>query len=165
MTDLGAASNFELEVARRVLVVDDDDLIRSGLKAAMELRGFRVSVAKNGFRGLEQVETSAFDLAIVDIFMPGMDGFEFIRELRMRGHPLPVIIMSGANASPPLAFGSTKMPDYLKMAMALGAVRTLQKPFSPHELTQAIDACFEDFATGRRAPAPSSLSTRFVPRF
>ncbi|PTW59797.1 response regulator receiver domain-containing protein [Breoghania corrubedonensis] len=125
---------------KRILVIDDDELIRSALQAALGLRGFRVRLAKDGAEGMREISRQPVDLIFVDVFMPAMDGFEFIRALRKADHQTPVIVMSGMRVQPPWLFGGVEVPDYLRMAKALGAVRALQKPFSPEELTEALDA-------------------------
>ena len=123
----------------RVLVVDDDELIRNALQAVLERRGFEVRLARDGVEGMGEINAAPVDLVFVDIFMPAMDGFEFIRELRKGDHQTPVIVMSGIGIRPPYAFGGSEVPDYLRMARALGAVRALQKPFSPDELVRVVE--------------------------
>ena len=125
---------------RRVLVIDDDELIRNALQAALSRRGFNVRLARDGVDGMREIGHRPVDLIFVDIFMPAMDGFEFIRALRKADHQTPVIVMSGMRIRPPWLGGGVEVPDYLRMAQALGAVRALQKPFSPEELAEALEA-------------------------
>src|SRR5246500_5834091 len=87
--------------------------------------------------GLRALEDSAFDLMIVDIFMPHMRGFESIRIFHERAPSVPLIAMSGyafANLSAP-------SPDFLRMALELGATRCLRKPFTPDALLTTIKEC------------------------
>jgi CheY-like chemotaxis protein len=80
-----------------------------------------------------------FDLLFLDIFMPGMDGLETMR-LMLRQRPgLPIIIISGR----PIGSDATSEPDFLGMAIKLGAIRTLPKPFRPAELQAAVSSCLE----------------------
>ncbi|WP_321333498.1 response regulator [Breoghania sp.] len=124
-----------------VLVVDDDELIRSALRAILERKGVDVCEAKDGVEGLAQIRHRMIDLIFVDIFMPTMDGFEFIRALRKTHGTVPVAVMSGMNLCLPFLSNDHQPPDYLRMARALGAVHTLKKPFSQDELWDVVDAC------------------------
>jgi CheY-like chemotaxis protein len=121
----------------RILVVDDDLLIRLTLKTVLESVGHAVVLAERGHDGAEAIEAYAFDLAIVDIFMPGMNGLETIKVFRESAPTLPVIAISGyvfRDASDPA-------PDFLRMAVDLGAAACLRKPFTGTQLLDAIAAC------------------------
>ena len=96
-------------------------------------------VADDGRRGLELVGTQSFDLLFLDIFMPGMDGFETLRAVRQQRPSLPIIAMSGR----PMPSDAADGPDFLAMATKLGAVTSLQKPFRPNVLLTAVAACLE----------------------
>lgn len=104
---------------RRILVVDDDALIGQA--------GYRVSTAGSRAEGLALLERSAFDLLVVDVFMPNMRGFEPIRVFHERAPRTPLIAISGG------AFGDPEPtnPDFLRMAARLGATRCLCTPFKP----------------------------------
>lgn len=121
----------------RILVVDDDVLIRLTLKTVLESVGHTVVLAERGHEGAEAIEAYAFDLAIVDIFMPGMNGLDTIRVFRENAPTLPVIAISG------YVFGdaSEPAPDFLRMAVDLGAAACLRKPFTGTQLLDAIAAC------------------------
>lgn len=79
-------SKLEAELARapRVLVVDDASLVRMYYRAVLERAGFVVDEALNGIEGLERVLLATYDLLVVDVNMPKMDGFSFLRALRGR---------------------------------------------------------------------------------
>ena len=125
------------QVTARVLVVDDDPLICMAIEVYLERHNFRVTVADGGEAGLQALENGAFDLMIVDIFMPHMRGFESIRIFHERAPAIPLIAMSG------YAFANlhASAPDFLGMALELGAVRCLRKPFTPAALRSVIDEC------------------------
>src|SRR6188472_760467 len=76
MVDNGAAART------RVLVVDDSSLVRLYYRSALEKAGFEVEQAINGIEAMEKVLSEPFDLVIVDVNMPRMDGFTFLRSLR-----------------------------------------------------------------------------------
>jgi DNA-binding NtrC family response regulator len=119
---------------RRILIVDDDPHIRQATRAWFDHHGFRVSVADGGINGLAALDGSAFDLMIVDVFMPNMPGFESIRMFHRRVPTVPPITSSG------YAFSATE-PDFLRMATRLGAARCLPKPLKPATLLAVIDEC------------------------
>ena len=124
----------------RVLVVDDDPLVCMAIEISLERHGFEVTIADGGDTGLRALECAAFDLMIVDIFMPHMRGFESIRIFHERAPAIPLIAMSGyafANLDSPA-------PDFLRMALELGAARCLRKPFTPMALLTVINECLAE---------------------
>lgn len=124
----------------RILVVDDDPLICSSIRAWLETGGFEVVLADGGLSGLSALEGAVFDVMIVDIFMPGMNGFESIRAFHQRAPSVPIIAISG------LMFRDhhAPAPDFLRMALNLGAAYCLRKPFKPAELILAIEHCLSE---------------------
>jgi CheY-like chemotaxis protein len=124
----------------RILVVDDDPMVCIAIELYLERHGFQVTIADGGEAGLRALEETAFDLMIVDIFMPHMRGFESIRIFHERAPSVPLIAMSG------YAFANldTPAPDFLRMALELGATRCLRKPFAPAALLTVINECLAD---------------------
>jgi len=125
---------------KRILVVDDDPLICSAIRTWLEERGFAVFVADGGETGLNALDSSTFDLMIVDIFMPHMRGFESVRVFHQRAPTVPLIAISGYV----FAEQRTPAPDFLSMALELGATRCLRKPFTPKTLMNVIDMCLQE---------------------
>jgi CheY-like chemotaxis protein len=134
---------------RRILVVDDDVHIRLAIRAWLMRYGFRVAMADGGPNGLAALDDFAFDLMIVDIFMPDMRGFEPIRTFHQRAPAVPPIAISGYAFSGP----ETDNLACLKMARGLGATRCLHKPFRPATLLGVIDACLSEAEPHRRHAA------------
>jgi len=120
-----------------VLVVDDDPAVRTTIRLVLERAGYRVSVASDGRAGLAALAAGGIDLMVVDLFMPGMDGLETLREVRRHRADLPVIVISGTSLDAP----GQSAPDFLAMAVKLGAVSSLQKPFKPRDIIGAVEAC------------------------
>jgi DNA-binding response OmpR family regulator len=120
----------------RVLVIDDQPHVRAGILLALEANGFEAVGAGDANSGLREFQSSQFDLAIVDLYMPGTDGVTLIKALRERAPAFPVIAMSGVllNESHRTAL------DFLPNLPALSDVVCLQKPFRPPELLKAIQA-------------------------
>jgi CheY-like chemotaxis protein len=131
----------------RILVVDDDSMIRLVVKSILERQGHAVVLAECGHDGAEAIEAYAFDAAIVDIFMPDMNGLETIKAFRRAAPGLPIIVMSG------YAFRDANgpAPDFFRMAIDLGATACLRKPFTPAQLQHAVQVCVPGAAS---APKP-----------
>jgi DNA-binding NtrC family response regulator len=127
-----------------VLVIDDDPGVRSVVMLLLEQMGHRAVTAEDGRIGLAKVVSDDFDLLIVDLFMPEMDGFETIRKIRNSKPTIPIIVISG---SP----DRVSAPDYLKMATKLGAIESLRKPFRPDALRKVVDACLGSASTTSNA--------------
>jgi CheY-like chemotaxis protein len=117
------------------------------VRLVLERSGHRVSVATEGRAGLAALAAGGIDLLVVDLFMPGMDGLETLREARKRYADLPVIVMSGTSLGGP----GQEAPDFLAMAVKLGAVRSVQKPFKPRDIIEAVQA-----SLGNAAAAPGA---------
>ena len=113
----------------RILIIDDEPDTRSMLEDMLKSARHQTVSAADGKEGLKQYLATPADLVITDIFMPNQDGFETILELRKRFPTLSIIAMSG----------KAEAANMLSMAQKLGAVETLQKPFTPAELLSAVD--------------------------
>jgi CheY-like chemotaxis protein len=124
---------------RRILVIDDDPAVCMVIRLWLKQRGFEVTIADGADSGLAELEQSSFDLMIVDIFMPGMRGFESVRTFHQRAPAIPLVAISG------YAFASTHTPtpDFLRMTLELGATRCLRKPFKPAELLAVVEECLD----------------------
>ncbi len=123
---------------RHLLVVDDDDRIRELLKQFLTRAGFRVTVAPDAAAARRLLELLDFDLMVVDVMMPGEDGFSFTRWVRKRS-PTPVLILTARGLS-----------DDRIEGLSLGADDYLAKPFEPQELLLRIEAILR-----RAGPKPS----------
>jgi CheY-like chemotaxis protein len=123
----------------KILVVDDDSAVRATIQLLLERAGHEVVVASDGRKGLTIFEAGNFDLLLLDIFMPGMDGLETMRLIHAQQPLTPIIVISGRPITPDPAAG----PDFLEMATKLGAISSLQKPFKPAALLAAIAGCLE----------------------
>ena len=129
----------------RVLVVDDDLMVCVAIEVCLERWGFEVTVADGGEAGMRTLDSSAFDVMLIDVFMPHMRGFESIRMFHERMPGVPVIAISG------YAFANTeRAPDFLRMTIELGAACCLRKPFTPSALLTAINECLNKQVTPAR---------------
>jgi CheY-like chemotaxis protein len=123
-----------------ILVIDDDRAVLGTVKLLLERAAHAVEAVDNSRAGLRLLESQGFDLLVVDIFMPGMDGFETMRLVHQSWPEMPVIVMSGQQ----FRLASERGPDFLHMATKLGAISGLQKPFRPQELLAAVAKSLSD---------------------
>jgi CheY-like chemotaxis protein len=128
----------------RILIIDDDRAVQATIRLLLERAGHSVVVASDGRNGIAIFQSEEFDLLFLDIFMPGMDGFETMRVVHQQQPRIPIIVISGN----PIPSGSGA--NFLTMATKLGAVSSLQKPFKPAALLAAVAGCLET------AKSPSS---------
>ncbi|MBK9795130.1 MAG: sigma-54-dependent Fis family transcriptional regulator [Holophagaceae bacterium] len=112
----------------RVLVVDDDPGMRDGMAMSLKRSGFFAEQARGGEEALRMVRPGAYDAVVTDLRMPGMDGLQLTARLKAVDPGLPVLLIT--------AFGSL---ESAREAMRLGAFDFLSKPFSPEELTTALN--------------------------
>ena len=140
-----------------ILVIDDDRAVLTTIKVLLERAAHTVEAVDNSRNGLKLLETRSFDLLIVDIFMPGMDGFETMKHVHQSRPKLPVIVISGQQFS----LASDRAPDFLHMATRLGAVSSLQKPFRPQELLAAVIGSLSDSQgpSGLHGKMPADISS------
>ncbi len=114
--------------SRHLLVVDDDDRIRNLLKEYLARAGFRVTGASDAVAARRLVASLDFDLMVLDVMMPGEDGFSLARWIRSR-QSTPVLMLTARDASADRIEG-----------LSLGADDYLAKPFDPRELVLRIEA-------------------------
>ena len=157
-SDFGASCNLSLAPAAaenltlaRILVVDDDVAVQSTVRLLLERAGHTVVTAGDGRKGLALCGAGDFDLLFLDIFMPGMDGFETMRMVRQQHPLLPIIVISGR----PISTEPGAAPDFLTMATKLGAVSSLQKPFRPADLLASVTRCLEAAARSQSSSQPT----------
>ncbi len=112
----------------KILIIEDESAIAELEKDYLELSGFDVEVANDGEEGLEKSLTQEYDLIILDLMLPGVDGFEICRRVR-------------AEKNTPIIMVSAKKDDIDKIrGLGLGADDYMTKPFSPSELVARVKA-------------------------
>jgi CheY-like chemotaxis protein len=142
----------------KLLVVDDDPVMQMTMRSLLEPAGHVVAVAADGRKGLAKFQAESFDLLLLDIFMPGMDGLETMRLILKQRPDVPIIMTSGRSHTPE----SVAEPDYLAMATKLGAVSALPKPFKPAALLRMVADCL---AAAERSAALSKPGRDAISNF
>jgi CheY-like chemotaxis protein len=110
-----------------VLVVDDDESMRTLLRRMLERTGFTVITAINGQDGMERFSEQPVDIVVTDMMMPVLDGVELIRGLRGKWPHVRIVAISGVEY------------PYLRMALGCGAQATLRKPVASTELVETLN--------------------------
>jgi len=131
----------------RLLVVDDEPSIVELLSASLRFAGFEVETAVDGPSALDAARTSPPDLIVLDVMLPGLDGFEVVRILRSERVDIPVVFLTARDAQPDRVAGLT-----------VGGDDYVTKPFSLEELVARVRAVLRRTAARPAAPSADVLS-------
>jgi DNA-binding NtrC family response regulator len=112
----------------RVLVIDDQADVRAMIAIVLRVQHFEIVEADSAATGLKAFENSSFDVAIVDIFLQGTNGFDLITMMRERSPNLPIVAISGMTTL-----------DFVSSSPEFSDVVCLQKPFRANDLVRAIE--------------------------
>lgn len=113
-------------VAKRILVVDDDPAIRRIMRAMLATRGYEVGEAESGEDALKLIGSENYDLVLVDINLPGISGFEVCREVRINSEMIIVLMSSGE--------------ENRNKALRAGANDYLRKPFGVSQIFACVES-------------------------
>jgi DNA-binding response OmpR family regulator len=127
----------------RLLVVEDERKMADLLRRGLEEEGYSATVALDGVSGYEMALAATFDLILLDLMLPGMDGFQVARRLRDKGNRTPILMLTARDATPDIVKG-----------LDLGADDYLTKPFSFEVLLARIRALI------RRGPVTQPVRLR-----
>lgn len=130
--------------AKRVLLIEDEPTLVITLRDRLTSEGYAVESAGDGKTGLERASSGSFDLVILDVMLPGLNGFDVCRELRQRGADVPVLMLTARGEAVEKVLG-----------LKLGADDYLSKPFDMMELL----ARAESLLRRARIPIASSVGT------
>ena len=112
----------------RILIVDDEELIRTVIKEYAEIEGYEIDEASNGLEAIDKCKENSYDLIIMDIMMPKLDGYQAVKEIQKEKNT-PILMLSARGE------------EYDKLlGFDLGIDDYVQKPFSPKELMARIKA-------------------------
>lgn len=135
-------------VMERILLVEDEENLLDAIKMNLDLEGYDVTVACNGKIALEEAEKKRFDLVILDVMLPELDGFQVCRTLRMRNKQMPILFLSAKSSSSDRVHG-----------LKIGGDDYLPKPFNLEELLLRIKILI------KRGGAKENLNTEQVFNF
>ena len=113
-----------------ILIIEDDKTLMRGLKDNFEFAGFAVITSEDGEEGFEKVLNNSPDLIVLDLMLPGMNGYEICRSLREQELDIPIIMLTVKNQESDVVLG-----------LNLGANDYVTKPFSIKELIARVNAC------------------------
>jgi CheY-like chemotaxis protein len=118
-------------MARKILVVDDDEMVLIALEELLRSKGYEIGTASGGKEALEKIERESFDLVILDLVMPGMDGYEVCRRIRSNElyREIPVVMLTALTGE-----------EDRKKGEDAGANLFLPKPISPQRLLSLIES-------------------------
>jgi two-component system, OmpR family, response regulator len=119
----------------RIMIVEDDAALARGVARLLESEGYAVDVVARGERAILAAEQERFDLVILDVGLPGMDGFEVLRRLRAHAQRVPVLLLTARDAVDDRVHG-----------LDLGADDYVAKPFAMSELTARVRALIREWA-------------------
>jgi len=125
-----------------ILVVDDEPAIVTVVRERLEREGFTVQAVASGEEALTHMDADPADLVVLDVMLPGIDGFEVLRRLRSAGNTVPVIVLTARDEDVDKIVG-----------LELGADDYLVKPFNPRELSARIRAVLRRQAEAAHAQA------------
>lgn len=128
----------------RILVVEDNEDVAFGLRTALENEGYEVAVASNGTAGLERAKDADIDLIVLDLMLPGMDGYRVLRSIRAAGVDTPVLVLTA------------KGEEVNKVqAFSLGGDDYVTKPFGVLELIARVKALLRRAMGGAKHAIPA----------
>ncbi|MDN5351717.1 MAG: hypothetical protein PWQ12_636 [Clostridiales bacterium] len=131
---------------RKIFVIDDDENIRELISLYLKKEGYIVETYESGEAGIEAIKASAPDLVLLDIMMPGMDGYDTLKEIRKLGQ-VPVIMVTAKDETFDKVLG-----------LELGADDYIVKPFEPKELTARVKAVTRRFQNTEKPEAEGIVS-------
>ncbi|MBA4181837.1 MAG: DNA-binding response regulator [Anaerolinea sp.] len=137
-------------MAQKILVVDDESNIRDLATLYLEKEGFTVEAAENGRDAIAKFAAVQPAMVILDIMMPGMDGFEVCRELR-REHDVPILMVTARGDDVDKIVG-----------LEIGADDYMTKPFNPREMVARVKAILRRFEGGRKPQNAITVSNLSV---
>lgn len=115
-------------VKARILVIDDEEIIRVSCKRALVPEGYEVDTAASGREGLELFEKEKYDLVLLDLKMPGLNGIEVLLNIKSQRPDQNVMIMTGYDTI-----------EHIVESISSGAAHYLEKPFTPDTLLERIN--------------------------
>ena len=137
----------------RILIVEDNANLAYGLRNNLEIAGYEVEIGEDGEAALERVANEPPDLIVLDLMLPGLDGYRVLRRLRDDGHDLPVLILTARSEEADKVLG-----------FRLGADDYVTKPFSVLEVIERVGALLRRAGRGDGDQSPIRFGDVLVER-
>jgi two-component system alkaline phosphatase synthesis response regulator PhoP len=137
-------------MSRRILVVEDNPDLAFGLRNNLEIEGYQVDVAEDGLTGLDLALRTAPDLLLLDLMLPGLDGYRVLQGLRQQGSAVPVLVLTARGDEADKVRG-----------LKLGADDYMTKPFGLLELLARVEALLRRAAPSAAVPTAPPAPIRF----
>ncbi len=134
-------------MSKRIMVVEDEEAIVRLISYNLTKEGFKVLTSNDGLEALEKIRTEKPDLIILDIMLPGIDGYEICRQIRKEDITIPVIMLSARNEELDKVLG-----------LELGGDDYVTKPFSPRELIARVRALLRRVQRAEKTPDHEIIS-------
>ena len=128
-------------MSARILIVDDEEIVIRSCLRILDGDEFQVEAVQDGREALRKIEENPYDVVVLDIMMPNIDGLEVLRRVKETHPNVDVIMVTGLSQI-----------DTAVQAMKLGAFDYISKPFEPDELAE-IDRCLAESATSQESAA------------
>ncbi len=132
----------------RILIIEDEEPIRVGLEDVFVYHGFSVETAAEGTDGLRKARSGGFDMILLDLMLPGMDGFEICRRIRSRDSDQAIIMLTALTSD-----------DDIVRGLELGADDYVAKPFSVTQLVLRVKAVLRRAGIGNTPPSHIRLGS------
>ena len=122
---------------KRILVIDDEAIVRTSCERTLSPEGYDVRLATSGLEGIDILEKESFNLVLLDLKMPDMDGIEVLGKIKTSWPETKVVMITGYSTV-----------DTAVQALRFGAYNFIEKPFTPDTLLTAVQEVFEKSGEG-----------------
>ncbi|MFN3739553.1 MAG: response regulator [Thermodesulfovibrionales bacterium] len=117
----------------RILVIDDENIVRVSCKRILEPEGFLVELAADGYEAIELIKKQPYDIIITDLKMPKMDGLEVLQWIKKNSPASKVVVITGFST-----------PEIAERSAKSGATKYLEKPFTPETLISVVQSAIKE---------------------
>lgn len=132
----------------KILVVDDEVMMRNLILKILESEGYQITMTSSGDEALAMLKENNYDLLLTDVKMPGMSGFELLKQVKKSWPDMVVIVMTG--------YGDAYT---VKEALLLGADEYVSKPFKGHEVSLIVERAYWRLLSSRRSEIKEEAAT------
>ncbi len=132
----------------KILVADDEVMMRNLILKILESEGYQISMASSGDEALAMLKENNYDLLLTDVKMPGMNGFDLLKQVKENWPDMAVIVMTG--------YGDAYT---VKEALLLGADEYVSKPFKGHEVSLIVERAYWRLLSSRRSESDKEAVT------